>query len=177
MIDRLEVHAAGVDPTIQRLPLALVQTNPALRRYFERYFPVPAWDVWGYLAPTEGPWPLRRLVAVFPHPLGKRDPVMLCLDGPTDSLHRNGPIELCLYYVNDPDERRWKPSDGLVRLFDLGRRHLWCEHTWRLAGRRDGDWPVPDAAHGYGPPADPDPSLLLPAELPFAARAEGALAA
>jgi hypothetical protein len=169
MTSMWEMHANEVDPTIERLPLALTRDHPGLRRSIER-LRVPAWDVWGYLAPADGPWPLRRLVALFLRDPAERDPVVLSLDGPKDSKHRNGPknasMELCLYYSADPDERRWKPSDGLPRLFDLGRRHLLCEHVWRKRGRRDRDWPVEDAPHGYGKPARSDPSLALPVELP-----------
>lgn len=165
----LEEHAARVDPTIRRLPCSLMRDHPALREYVERW-QVPVWDVWGYVAPAEGPWPLRRLVALFPE--GPTQPVMLSLDGPRDSLHRNGvrnnSIELCLYYSRDPAEYRWKPSDGLVRLFDLGRRHLYCEYIWRRHGRRHSDWPVEDAPHGYkGQPAPTNPDLLLKPELPI----------
>ena len=165
----LEEHAARKDPTIERLPARLMREHPALRAYVTRW-DVPFWDIWGYTAPAEGPWPLRRLVALFP--FGPTDPMMLCLDGPRDSLHRNGikgeTIELCLYYSRDPAERRWKPSDGLVRLFDLGRRHVFCEHVWRERGRRDKDWPVEDAPHGYkGRPAAPNPRLALEPELPI----------
>lgn len=168
-VSALEEHAARLDPTIERLPHSLLRDHPALRTYVARW-QVPLWDVWGYLAPAEGPWALRRMVVLFPK--GLAGPVMLCLDGPRDSLHRNGldgkSIELCLYYSLDPAEYRWKPSDGLVRLFDLGRRHLYCEHIWRRDGRRDRDWPVKDAPHGYaGAPAAPNPSLLLPPELPI----------
>jgi hypothetical protein len=84
-------------------------------------------------------------------------------------LHRNGALELCLYYERDPDERRWKVSDGLVRLFDLARVHVWCEHIWRLRGERDSDWPTSQAAHGYGAPAAPNSKLMLPPELPLTA--------
>jgi hypothetical protein len=84
-----------------------------------------------------------------------------------DSLHRNGPIELCLYYERDPEERRWKVSDGLVRLFDLGRRHVMCEYIWRKRGRKPSDWPTEQAPHGYGPAAPPDPRLLLDPVLPL----------
>jgi hypothetical protein len=164
-----EAHASEVDPSIERLPLALMRNHPGVRSNIER-LRVPKWDVWGYVAPAEGPWPLRRLVALFLRHPHEQDPVVLSLDGPRDSKHRNGPkdasLELCLYYSEDPDERRWKPSDGLPRLFDLGRRHLLCEHIWRERGRRDADWPVEDAPHGYGAPAKSNPALALPAELP-----------
>jgi hypothetical protein len=169
MIWTWEMHASRVDPSIDRLPIALTRDHPGLRAYVQA-IGVPVWDLWGYLAPAEGPWPLRRLVALFLRNPAQSDPFVLALDGPKDSKHRNGPknesIELCLYYSRDPNERRWKPSDGLPRLFDLGRRHLLCEHIWRERGGRDRDWPVEDAPHGYGEPAASDPSLALPPELP-----------
>lgn len=160
-----EIHASRADPSIERLPLPLTQDHPELRAYMQR-LAVPSWDVWGYLAPAEGPWPLRRLVALFLRRPADRDPVVFSLDGPKDSKHRNSDIELCLYYSRDPDERRWKPSDGLPRLFDLGRRHLLSEHIWRKRGGRDEDWPIEDAPHGYPTPAPSDPSLALAPELP-----------
>lgn len=165
----LETHASRVDPSIERLPVALTRNHPDLRAYVQA-IGVPAWDLWGYLAPADGPWPLRRLVALFLGHPANCDPFMLSLDGPKSSKHRNGlkdrSIELCLYYSRDPAERRWKASDGLPRLFDLGRRHLLCEHIWRSRGGRDRDWPIEDAPHGYAPPAKSNPSLALPPELP-----------
>lgn len=156
----------AADPRLRRLPLRLVDEHPALRGYVAD-FRVPPWDILGYESVAEGPWPLRRLVALFPRAPWIREPRVLCLDGPQDSLHRNGPIELCLYYDRDPEERRWKVSDGLVRLFDLARRHLWAEKIWRDNGRRVSDWPTMQAAHGHGPVAKPDPQLLLDPELPL----------
>jgi hypothetical protein len=86
-------------------------------------------------------------------------------------------LELCLYYEHDPHERRWKVNDGLVRLFDLVRVHVWSEHIWRLRGRRKSDWPTAQAAHGLGAPAAPQPNLALPPELPLSAdgRPQGVL--
>lgn len=156
----------AVDPHLRRLPLALADRHPGLRRYLGT-FGVPPWDIIGWLTESEGPWRQRRLVALAPRAPWRAEPRVLCLDGPTDSLHRNGPIELCLYYERDPDERRWKVSDGLVRLFDLARVHVWCEHIWRRRGRKDRDWPTPQADHGYGPPALANPSLALAPVLPL----------
>jgi len=168
MTHTLEEHARRVDPTIQRLPLREVRENPVLRRYFES-FGVPPWDVWAYIAPAEGPWPERRLVAVFKQHPAKEDPVVLCLDGPRDSPHRSGDAartRLCLWYPSDPVERRWHLSDGLVRLFDLGRLHVLVEHIWRSRGKGPKDWPIEWADHGPTLSAASNPSLALSAELP-----------
>lgn len=173
---RLEEHAARVDPSIERLPLPLVHQNPVLRRYIAG-FRVPAAYVWGYLAPAEGPWPERRLIAVFKGHPAKEEPVMLCLDGPTDSEHRYPDAErrrLCLYYPKDPAERRWHVHDGLVRLFDLGRQHVLAEHIARERGGRPEDWPIEFAAHGPATPAPSHPAIALPAELPELAPRVGA---
>lgn len=165
LVALLEHHAAREpdDRVIVRLPLALRRQHPGLRRLIEARNPM-WWDVWGYMAWADGPWGLRRLVAVLPDHPAKVDPVVLCLDGPTESLHRNGgagSLWLCLYSAYDHSERRWKLSDGLPRLFDLGRRHVWCEHQWR----KTGIWPIPDAPHGAHRPAPRAPGLELPAEL------------
>lgn len=169
----LEEHAQRVDPTIVRLPLSTVRDVPVLRRYFAG-FGVPPWDVWAYAAPAEGPWPERRLVAVFKrHPVESNrreaDPAILCLDGPRKSPHRYAEAEgcrLCVWYPDDPPERRWHVGDGLVRLFDLARLHVLAEHVWRKRGGRDEDWPIEWADHGPTLPAESEPSLALPAELP-----------
>jgi len=165
LIWQLEHHGMRRDPYLQRLSLQVMQGHPGLRRYLAGSG-VPLWDIMGWTSEAEGPWRQRRLVALFPRAPWEEGPRVLCLDGPQDSLHRNGPMELCLYYERDPDERRWKLSDGLVRLFDLARVHVWSEHIWRMRGCRDGDWPTPQAAHGHSAPALSDPRLLLPAEIP-----------
>jgi len=156
----------SVDPHLHRLTPQLVDRHPGLRRYADGWG-VPWWDVMGWQSEAEGPWRQRRLVALFPRAPWDEAPRVLCLDGPTDSLHRMNRLELCLYYERDPDERRWQVSDGLVRLFDLARAHVWAEHIWRLRGRRNHDWPIAQAAHGYPAPAAPDPTLALPPELPL----------
>jgi len=164
LIWQLEHHATSQDPHLRRLPLRLADQHPGLRRYIEGW-EVPPWDLIGWLTEADGPWPQRRLVALLPRPPWHNEPRVLCLDGPTDSLHRNTLLELCLYYTSDPDERRWKVSDGLIRLFDLARAHVWAEHIWRTRGRRPADWPTAQAAHGRAAPARADPSLMLAPEL------------
>jgi hypothetical protein len=118
-------------------------------------------DLLVYQALADGPFGRYRLAAVFPVPPDVRDPQVLCLDGPRGvwaSKHRNGGPVLCLYYKDDPSERRWGEPDGLVRLFDLARQHVVAEHIWRKMGR----WPIEEAPHGETAPAPPDPSLALP---------------
>ena len=69
-----------------------------------------------------------------------------------------GETELCLYYKDDPPERRWTHRDGLRRLFDLARRHV----TGEYIARTEGSWPIEEAPHGDTDPVPPDPSLALP---------------
>ena len=62
---------------------------------------------------------------------------------------------------DDPPERRWRARDGLLRLFDLARRHLVGEYLWRESGRKT--WPIEEAAHGdAATPAPAEPALELP---------------
>ncbi len=148
------------DRTIRRLAPEEIERSPDLRAFVERLGMEPA-DLLAYMAYAEGRFGRYRLVALFPLPPDVSEPVVLCLDGPRGgdaSEHRLGDLELCLYYKDDPDERRWKPRDGLRRLFDLARRHVTGESIWRATGQ----WPVEEAPHGETEPAPPDPSLALP---------------
>lgn len=169
LVHALESHAQRIDPHVRRLTRDGLDAHPGLRRYLHDAGHDTR-DLLAWQSEAEGPWRQRRLVALFPRAPWERDPVMLCLDGPQKSLHRNdgGGMELCLYYSRDPEERRWKLSDGLVRLFDLGIQHVWCEHIFRERGGRYRDWPIPQAAHGYrSTPAPRDPSLALEPVLPY----------
>jgi hypothetical protein len=159
---KLEHHAR--DPYLRPLAPSLVRDHPGLRRHAAA-LRVREWDLWGWVSIVEGDWRPRRLVALFPYAPWLLDPHVLCLDGPTDSPHRNAPLWLCLYYPSDPPERRWKLSDGLGRLFDLARMHVWCEHIWRKNGRRPEDWPTPQAPHGKTGPASLPQTQALSAEL------------
>lgn len=150
-----EHHAEGTDPTIARITARTLHESRVLRRL--RLHPFV--DYIGWIAPAEGPWPRRRLAAIFLSSPWKTDPAVLSIDGPTDSLHRNGPDELCLYFKDDPDVLRWTPADGLVGLFDMGRRHLMAEHVWRQRGGGPKDWPMPQAPHGNA--ARPATSTLI----------------
>ena len=49
-------------------------------------------------------------------------------------------------------------NDGLVRLFDLARKHLDAEHIWR----EEDEWPMEEAEHGFARQARPRPELKLP---------------
>ena len=156
----LEHPSFELDPTITRLDDDEVDRNPDLRRVVEGLDVEPE-DLLVYRAPADGPFGRYRLAAVFPLPPDVRQPIVLCLDGPRgrgSSKHRNGPAELCLYYEDDPPERRWTEGLGLIRLFDLARQHVTSEHVWRETGR----WPTEEAPHGRSEPASPDPSLALP---------------
>ena len=156
----LEHPSFELDPTMARLDGDEVDRNPDLRRVVEGLDVEPE-DLLVYRATADGPFGRYRLAAVFPLPPDVRDPAVLCLDGPRglgSSKHRNGPAELCLYYEDDPPERRWTEGLGLLRLFDLARRHVTAEHVWRETGR----WPMEEAPHGRSEPASPDPSLALP---------------
>lgn len=158
--EQLEGDSLRFDPTIVELSVGQMDQIPRLRDYVTGKFGLALDDVLAYMAPATGPFGHYRLVALFPVPPGVLDPIMICIDGPTGrdaSEHRNDDLALCLYFPRDPPERRWKPFDGLLRLFDLGRRHLLGEYILRNTGR----WPIEEAPHGEGAPAAPDNSITL----------------
>ena len=68
------------------------------------------------------------------------------MDGPTESPHRYQDGTLCMWYPQDPKERRWTFSDGLLHLIGLIQVHLIREHLWRETG----DWPGDEAPHPTG---------------------------
>lgn len=158
------------DESIAALAPRVMRRMPDVVAYAERRG-LQLWDLRAYSANVEGADGRLRLVALFPGEPNQVDPDVLCLDGPRTSKHRNPPFEdgvfgksaeLCLYYRRDPDERRWRPENGLLGLFDLGRIHVANEHAWR----RDGRWPGEDAPHGPTHPAAPDASLAIDAISP-----------
>src|SRR6266536_4000984 len=156
----LEGASLREDRTIRRLSSEEIDRNPDLRSFAEMEGVEPA-DLLSYMAHAEGAFGRYRLAAIFLLPPGMASPRVYCLDGPRGhaaSEHRIGEVQLCLYYKDDPDERRWRPEDGLRRLFDLARRHVTGEHIWRQTGA----WPVEEAPHRETEPARPDPSLMLP---------------
>jgi hypothetical protein len=155
----LEGSSLREDPTIVRLTADEIEANADLRSYITADI-TPA-DVLAYRAFADGPFGRYRVAALFLVPPERVDPCVLCLDGPRGmeaSEHRNGSVELCLYFKDDPPERRWRPRDGLLRLFDLARRHLVGEYLWR----KDGVWPIEEAPHGNAAtPAPAEPPLQL----------------
>lgn len=156
----LEELSLPQDRTIRRLDPDGIERNHDLRA-FVGSIGIHAEDVLAYSAFAEGPFGRYRLVAMFVAPPDDYPPIVFCLDGPRGpaaSEHRIGETRLCLFYKDDPPERRWKTEDGLLRLFDLARRHVTGEYVWRTMGR----WPVQEAPHGETAPAPRDPSLALP---------------
>jgi hypothetical protein len=157
---QLEGDSLRFDPAIDELTPDQMDQIPRLRNYVIEKLGVGVDDVLAYMAPATGTFGHFRLVGLFPLPPGRMDPILICIDGPTGkeaSEHRIGDLALCLYYPQDPPERRWKPSDGLLRLFDLGRRHLLGEDIYRKTGR----WPIEEAPHGESEPAAADNSITL----------------
>lgn len=155
-----------LDSTIALLTMREMRRLPDVAAYAERAR-VRLWDLLAYSALAETGDGRLRLVAIFPGHPDTAHPDVLCLDGPRTSKHRNPPFEdrvfgksatLCLYYRQDPQERRWTAEYGLLGLFDIARVHVTNEHIWR----RDGRWPSEDAPHGMTAPVREDPSLAVP---------------
>jgi hypothetical protein len=156
----LEGASLREDRTIRRLSPDAIERNRDLRAFSAGYEVEPC-DLLVYVAHAEGGFGRYRLAAVFLFPPDIGSPNVLCLDGPRGSKaseHRMGEAELCLYFKNDPPERRWTHQDGLRRLFDLARRHV----TGEYIARTEGSWPIEEAPHGETDPAPSDPSLALP---------------
>lgn len=159
-VAELEDLSLKLDHTIVRLEGDEIDRNQDLRRLVE-VLDVEPEDLLAYQAFADGPFGRYRLATIFLVPPDVRDPRVLCLDGPRGvwaSEHRNSETELCLYYKDDPPERRWRERNGLVRLFDLARQHVVAEYIWRKTGQ----WPIDEAPHGETVPALPNPSLALP---------------
>lgn len=45
--------------------------------------------------------------------------------------HTYGGGRLCMWYPDDPQERRWRKSDGLLKLIDTAVLHLFKEYYFR----------------------------------------------
>ena len=70
--------------------------------------------------------------------------VQVRVDGPDDSPHRYpGSNTLCIWYPQDPPDRRWVKRDGLVALLDLISLHLFKEAWWRATD----EWLGEEAPH------------------------------
>nr|AXV46179.1 hypothetical protein pA19BH1_p06 [Arthrobacter sp.] len=68
------------------------------------------------------------------------------------SKHRMPDDSLCLYYADDPANRRWTSDQGLLNLLDLTGDHLFLEDYWRTTGGvHKGQWLGPEAPHGVAP--------------------------
>lgn len=81
--------------------------------------------------------------------LPARDMPEVRADPGADSKHRNPDDSLCLYFPQDPPERRWRSELGLSILLDLVADHLFAELYWRqTGGHRTGTWVLNEAPHG-----------------------------
>jgi SEC-C motif len=161
-VKTLEGDAFRIDRTLSRVSPDDLDGYRDVRAVLTEFKVAPT-GVLAYEALADGPYGRYRVVALLiPVSEGAMTPLVMCLDGPRGpeaSEHRYDDMCLCLYYHHDPPERRWKEEDGVLRLFDLARRHLLSEHMWRQTGR----WPVDEAPHGETPPAPANPALALPA--------------
>lgn len=177
IVHELEHPSIDADRTISRLRPDEIEKQPLLRPMYEKAAGLP-WDLLAWESHVTGPFGMYRLVAVFPErPEGRHEviavpspatgsrPRVLCLDGPIVAEHRYDERELCLYYPNDPPERRWTLDQGLLGLFDMARAHVTAEYSL-LTNPKLG-WPLAEAPHGPTAPAPSDPRLRLP---PLAAR-------
>ena len=71
-------------------------------------------------------------------------PVRVTAEGWTGSMkHTYGSNRLCMWYPDDPAERRWDRQDGLLKLADTAVAHLFKE----LFYRETGEWLGEEAPH------------------------------
>lgn len=90
--------------------------------------------------PTEGS---RSVKLVFRRDSPNIARVTIVDDGPQESPHRYGGVELCMWRRSAPRAERWVIADGLVELIGHIHAHLLREAWWR----RTGEWPGPEAPH------------------------------
>jgi hypothetical protein len=87
--------------------------------------------------------------------LGAPDTPHVLVDGPTESPHRYSNNTLCMWYPDDPRDRRWVPSYGSADLIVRIAAHLIREAWWRQTG----EWIGPEVSHGrvdrYNDPTPP----------------------
>ncbi len=183
LVQQLEHRSQLADKSIKRLTARQMVRNPVIRERVTRD-PKDAARFLAYRGRANSLGGPIRVAIVFPccpflspEPWlddrlrmkgfsATHEPLVLALDGPTESPHRYGGVgkpedggcdALCLYYPNDPWERKWRPSLGLLGLFDIARVHLDAEHIWRITQ----NWPIPEAPHGNARPARPNRKFLI----------------
>lgn len=75
--------------------------------------------------------------------------IAVTVDGPTDSPHRYGLHDLCMWRPDAPTDERWTSDEGLMRLIQYATLHLYREEYWRESGGYDkGVWLGDEAPHG-----------------------------
>jgi hypothetical protein len=110
--------------------------------------------IYRFNLPVDG-YETRRVTILFQSP-GGRIPVVN-VDG-RSSPHRYTDGSLCMWFPNDPPERRWVFDDGLLMLITQIAVHLFKEAWWRETGGDSttgavGEWLGDEAPHGG--PNDP----------------------
>ncbi len=95
-----------------------------------------------YKAAIDVPHYEQRHVKIF-FPKDAPTFAKITADGPIDSPHRYDTHQLCIWYLDDPDENRWVFKDGLPILLGLIAAHLFREAWWRETG----EWLGPEAGH------------------------------
>ena len=83
----------------------------------------------------------RRIRILFS---GRSQVPRVIASGPEESPHRYSDGSLCMWYPDDPMERRWVLDDGLLILIGLAMAHLFREAWWRETGQ----WAGEEVAHG-----------------------------
>lgn len=118
----------GVDRLTYTLDEVEVPGDSDRHRVEIRFYRDPPYDTFGH-PPQDAP-----LVITWP---------------PRVSKHRFQGGALCLWHPDDPQERRWTSSLGLLTLIELAIRHLFMELHWlATGGPRGGEWILEDAPHG-----------------------------
>ena len=56
-------------------------------------------------------------------------------DSLTDPRHVYEDGSLCMWFYGDPKQNRWEPSDGLLRLLDLTKAHIFKELRFKETGK------------------------------------------
>lgn len=156
-VHQLEHPSLEADKSLRRLRYREMERAPVVRSLYADVDGAFPWDLAAWEATATGRFGIYRLVAAFPEPPEER-PRVFCLDGPYVPEHRYSRYELCLYYPQDPIERRWTRDQGLLGLFDMARAHVAAEE---LVATEGGPWALDEAPHGPTKPAPSDPSLKL----------------